>query len=136
MLEHIPEPSPGDDIDAEWGALVAQRLNREFTGENYYEDEFGVWTGGGGGAETLVRSFELKDNLTAGGSATAYLRTWNGSAYVTDTDTEFEVYDALDTFSGTARDEGPPIVAGNWGYAQMLNGRWEIIQLSCDPGGS
>ncbi len=136
MLDSIPEPNPGESI-LEWARRITERANRRITGENYIEDSRGTTILGGEAEDKPDRHFELKDNLSSGSNATAYLRTWNGSTWETDTAIEFEVYDALDTFSGIARDEGPPIVAGNWGYAEWFSapGRWEIIQLSCAPGG-
>jgi len=88
-----------------------------------------------------LRRFELKDTLTPGSNATAYLVNWTGAAYETDTDTEFEVYDALGCFRGRAK--GAEV--GSDGYAEWEAdaSRWEIIhmvphalRISCTADGS
>lgn len=77
--------------------------------------------------------FELKDALTPGGNATAYLRTWSGSAWVTDTAVEFEVYDVLGKFRGRARTAyADPHDDGSFGEARYNteSGHWEIESLT------
>ena len=131
--------NPGDRILA---SHINQLADYEVRGENCYEDELGAYFMGTKESDAVELLYgELKDDLSSGGSATAYPRNWDSdtSAYVTDTTeaNEFEVYDALDTFEGDGRDVGPPIVAGNWFlYYTAPSGRYEIVQMSCAPGGS
>ena len=140
--DSMADPETVNALNPEYTQNVYNLSTSVIAEDDYFiiqRDKFGNWVTGAIGFSTCY--FELKDDLTAGGSATAYLRSWDSdtSAYITDTTeaNEFEVYDELDTFSGDARDAGPPIVAGNWGIAFLANsGHWEIMQLSCAPGGS
>lgn len=75
---------------------------------------------------------ELKGALSPGGSAPAHPRLWNGAAYVTDTDTEFEVFDVLGQFRGRGIDDfGSPHNEGSFGTAVrgLTVARWEIEDL-------
>ena len=79
------------------------------------------------------RYFELKDDLTPGGSATALLREWNSgtSQYETGTD-EFEVYDVFGEYRGRKKDKyTTPHDAGSRGEAvqNTQNSHWEIKEL-------
>lgn len=75
----------------------------------------------GGGTKRL--RFELKGALSNGGSATAYVRRWNGTTWATTT-TEITVHDHIGTYSGPA---------GTFGVATWWpdSGRFEIDDLGC-----
>jgi hypothetical protein len=69
--------------------------------------------------------FELTGALTPGGSATAELVEWNGSAWVTTGQT-ISVYDSLEMFGGGAGARGLVFWRGD-------SQRWEIAQVdSCE----
>lgn len=77
-------------------------------------------------------NFELKDALSPGESTTAHPRLWNGAAYVTDTDTEFLVFDVLGQFRGRGIDDfSSPHNEGSFGTAVrgLTVARWEIEDL-------
>lgn len=69
------------------------------------------------------RRFELKAALSAGGSAVAYARVWNGTTWATTT-IEFTVYDAIGSYAGPIGAYG----ACTW-WADSK--RWEIDDLQC-----
>ncbi len=76
--------------------------------------------------------FELSDPLEPGGTAPAFPRNWNGTEYVTDTDTDtFDVVDVLERFRGRGRDFTDPAneLEGSIGLAISRNGQWEIEHL-------
>jgi hypothetical protein len=76
----------------------------------------------------VLRRFELKDALAPGGNATAYLWESDGP----NTDIEFEVYDALGTCRGRAKDAyGSPHNQGSRGYAAFMpeTEHWEVISV-------
>jgi len=78
-----------------------------------------------------VRAFELKDAHTPGATSTAYLRTWDGDSYETDTDTEFEAVDERGVFRGRAKDAySSPHDEGSLGEAVLRNGQWEITWMT------
>ncbi|MEA3351188.1 MAG: hypothetical protein U9Q82_11240 [Chloroflexota bacterium] len=138
MIDPIPEPKPGEPISAEWGAKVARRCNREITGQDFFEDEFGTnlnFTGNEGGR--LQRHFELKETLNADSStgATAHPRDYDASAnggeggYTTDTTAsrEFTVKDTREVgYNGSAGAKGACIMktADNGSFG-------EIIDMEC-----
>lgn len=79
-----------------------------------------------------VRHIELSDDLdpTPGGTADAYPRNWNGTAYVTDlTATPFEVVDVLGIYRGRGRNSFSQTWDGSKGRAVLRNGQWEIEEL-------
>ncbi len=89
-----------------------------------------------------VVHFELKDDLPAspiasvapGQQATAYIQTWNGSAWVTDTAVEFEVFDKLGVYRGRSKLHGyaPPHDFGSYGTARFVEDadRWEVVSMT------
>jgi len=89
-----------------------------------------------GPAESIWR-FELKDDLAPGSYAAAYLYPWDDTfgAYLTDTATEFNVYDVLGIWRGRGRGKySSPHNEGSKGYAKFMPdaatyGRWEIVQM-------
>jgi hypothetical protein len=94
---------------------------------------FCVWNRQSGRWEILAPPldlwrFELKDGLTPGGSATAYLLPYTDD-YGEDRNVEFTVYDALD---GTLRGRGrTDTIEGYQGYARLMpdSQRWEIVTM-------
>lgn len=77
-----------------------------------------------------LRPFELKDSLSPGGNATAYLLDYNGGYSVTET--EFEVYDELGIWRGRKKDEyTSPHDQGSRGYAKWMeeSEQWAIVQM-------
>lgn len=68
--------------------------------------------------------FQLTSSLSPGGSVTAYIRKWNGSALVTDSTYTYTLYDTLNTFSGASGDN---CLAQYWPDSS----RWEIEQKVC-----
>ena len=120
----------------------------DVTSKVMYEDEDEVGEGetrkviawmdlnvaGRGWASSSIRRFELKDALTPGGSATAYLLYWldETSSYSTlDEDLdylEFEVYDARGDLNGKAKTTDGQ---GSRGYAKQMSDsqRWEIVAI-------
>ena len=80
----------------------------------------------------LKIQFELKTAKTPGNSATAYVRVWSGSDYVTDTDYEVTVYDRLGKWRGRAKDAySSPNDAGSRGVAEWddVAQRLEIVDM-------
>ena len=76
--------------------------------------------------------FELKDALSPGSNATAYVRRWNGSAWEVDTDIEIEVYDVDGMFRGRAKDAySSPHNDGSRGIARYISAssHWEIMVM-------
>lgn len=97
---------------------------------HWYERSAGVPTGepaasSGSLIPFQFRRFALKSSLAVNGSAEAYIRKWNGTAYASTTDV-FTVHDACNTFYGSA---------GAFGYAIHMHDvdRWEVIQMTCPP---
>lgn len=77
-------------------------------------------------AYKYTRLFELTEELTAGGTATAALVRWDDDtedwvASEEESD-EFTVYDFIGSMTGEV---------GTRGIAQNLFGKWVIIQLAC-----
>jgi hypothetical protein len=83
------------------------------------------------------RRFELKTSLVSGGTATAHPLEWRADTQVysavLDESREFTIRDALNSFQGTGRDPGPPVVRGTRGYAIKLpdSPDWEVLQREC-----
>jgi hypothetical protein len=69
--------------------------------------------------------FELTEPIAAGGSASAELVAWNGSAWAT-TGESIAVYDSLDMFGGDTGARGMAVWCAD-------SQRWEILQIdSCE----
>lgn len=101
-------PSPLAVGDRGWGFFNAQSGRWELV-----ERDRGPWR------------FELTGTLSVGGSATAELVAWNGSAWAT-TGQSITVYDALEMFGGDVGARGLVTWRGD-------SSRWEIAQIdSCE----
>lgn len=73
--------------------------------------------------------FELSSGLAIGGTATAHAIAWNGSAWVT-TSESLTVYDSMSSFAAPSGSRG----VATW---HADSGRWEVVQTdrgSCSPG--
>lgn len=72
--------------------------------------------------------FELYENLSFGGQATAKLVYWDGNDYAVNDDVTFQVYDAFNKFNQNCKPTGQ---GGARGYARYFSdaGRWEITEL-------
>lgn len=78
-----------------------------------------------------VWRFELKEDLAlVDDYKQAYIVTWGGSSYNTDTSWNFLVYNAFNMFQGTGRDTSAPGARGYCAYFGDRN-KWEILQLFC-----
>jgi hypothetical protein len=79
-----------------------------------------------------IRRFELKDALTPGGTATAYLRRYVSGAWETDTQHEFELVDRWGAFRGRAKSAYySPHADGSRGTAWNPHDlpEWEILTM-------
>ncbi len=82
MVDPIDEVAAGEDILADEYNKLVRRCNREVTGEDFFEDEFGtqVFGGEGGGEDSQVVGFTLTedmDNTTAGEASATIHKTWD-----------------------------------------------------------
>ena len=96
----------------------------------------GRWQGSGGGGGYQFRVFELKTDLAAGGTATAYRRAYDTIAAddVTDLGSTFTVWDYIGDRTGTGRDNVSTTTSHGWyGVAMKLPGEavWRVIDLQC-----
>lgn len=91
-------------------------------------------------AGDLIVHFELKLSLpktavsvSPDQTTTAYIQNWSGSAWVTDTDVEFEIFDKLGVYRGRAKANGftAPHDVGSYGTARFVAeaDRWEIVSM-------
>lgn len=99
-----------------------------------FDRQQGRWYAWAPPLDNSLQYFELKDAIEPGDtSATAYLRFWNGSAYETTTEIEFEVYDVLGIHRGRAKDAfSSPHDDGSFGSARFksASGQWEIDDMT------
>ena len=97
---------------------------------------------GGGGPKFppipfQFRRFELKDDLTPGGSAEAYMLTWDGTSdyefkQVNSTDFTFTVYDTVGDKRARGKDSmGEADGARGWAVHPHDVDRWEIKEMQC-----
>ena len=79
------------------------------------------------------RYFELKTDLTGGGSATAYVRVKDAVTgdLETDLSTTFTVHDDIGDRENTGRDNVGSGEHGAYGKAEWMLGRWYIYDLEC-----
>jgi len=86
----------------------------------------------------LFRRFELKEVLTPGQTAEAYMLTWSSSDndYTVDEDVTFDVSDMADQYRGRGRgdlssSESSPDYQGSRGWAIKCHdgNRWEIVEM-------
>ncbi len=92
----------------------------------------------GGGGSSRIRRFELKDDLSKGGKATAHpLKYTTADGYTADLteSKEFQVADGINTFFGDGRNTTVGQEAdGSRGYCVRMNDRldaFEILQMDC-----
>lgn len=126
VSDHYVDIADGDDelSSGQWGA--ARILWKE--------------SGTGSGKRAIIRvgdaywerRFELKTELTLGGTATAHPLRWTGSSYTPDTASaaDFTVYDSRGLYRGWTR-ETTPARSGSWGLARFHHdkGVWEVVDM-------
>jgi len=131
MLSEIPETNPGDDNTSERMNQIIRRCNREFVGEDFFEDESGAIVFSNPSQPAQFRRFEMTAALSLGNSAEALLLVWDSDAeeYTEDADeTEFTIHDFQKKFSKPATTVG---AEGAFGTARKWpdSGRWEIVSM-------
>ena len=132
MLSEIPETNPGDDNTSERLNQIIRRCNREFVGEDFFEDETGALVLSSPSQAVEYRRFEMTEALTLGGSATVEQVFWDDPDYDTEPDgddpVEFDVYDFHNKFSKpetTSGADGAMGIARKWSDST----RWEIVSM-------
>ncbi len=135
-LDHDPYPdkSAGDPIYAEEWNAMRRITGRSMTGENMMSDHTGTHFVSVQGKGKPERFFELKTALTPGELAEAHPATWDGEAWIVNTeeDAVFDVRDTLGVFRGRARDAySEPHNLGSRGLARWCSEQdvWRIVEL-------
>ncbi len=122
----------GDFLEAaDLNALVAL-LRRGFSAPNMAFDVDGIYHRRKVDEVTTLRPFELKDELTLGGSAEAYDLLWVSSNYVAAVDQKvFVVHDTpMERFRGWERTTDPARDgARGWAVYNSESEQWEIVAM-------
>ncbi len=134
MFDDLHELEPGDRIAHDQWNMLVQFVKRTFAADHYFEDESGLVIFDQGGDATEQRHFELKSAHTPGSTTPAHPQDWNGSAWVTDTDSarEFDVTDPLSEYRGRGKDTySTPHDDGSIGVAEQnsVSDEWEIVRM-------
>ena len=140
-IDDIPIAREGELPSAAGHNAMRELLGRTASGAAVLVDSTGAHHRRQPSVDSRLEGYvELYEALAPGGTAQAYPRSWNGTAYVTDlTADTFAVVDVLKQWRGRGRDGtasaeddsgGTRGKHGSFGHVVARNGQWELDDLS------
>lgn len=127
MVEELREVRPGEPVTAAWANAVLRGVRQALRltvaaplqmqrGSSGVHLSLALWP--------RWELCELTADLSAGSSATAHRKTFDGTDWIDAVVEEIEVFDSIGDKIGS---EGDRL----WAFFSTASGRWEIVQLAC-----